>query len=238
MKTKYLFGKDFTYSLYAYDDSEAISDLPSQTVTAYVFSTRPDRTAASAGTGALKTATQSLPENGSISLTIPAISDPEPTSDTDYQEYYISINFVLKTGADTQTVIRELPMRRVSGQDSNIGITVSDIEGIWPDVLKYVSSEEVTAAIDLARSEIVSDLENRGVEWASIHSPKELRQATLFNSLFYVLGGQGDDFATMRDKMESAYKNTISALKLSYDPFRQGSPITKESVSGSVMVIR
>lgn len=238
MYPKYLFGKDFTYKLYTHEDGTLISDLPAQTVTAYIFTTRPTRAVAAAGTGATASASATIAQGQELAIDFTAISDPDTNTDAPVYVWYIAVNFVLKSAGQTQTVVREIVFTRVSGHDSTTGITLEDVTAVWPDVLQYVSTEQVQANIALARAEILSDLRNKGIAWAQVYEPNELRQAHLYNTMVYVYGGQGEDFVLLRDKMEASYEATMRALRLSYDVFASGQKTDRISSQGMLRVLR
>lgn len=236
--SEYVFGKDILYNLFTYEDGEKITALPTQTVTGYIFRPQPDRAAALAGTGAISSFTQSLTAGDDIQLTIPAVSDPDPTGGVTHYTYWVAVNFVLKTGGQVQTVLRAIEIYRVFGQDSDIGVTTSKVIEVFPDITAYITTSQIESMIALARAEIVADLDNKGMQWASIHEPKQLYHALLFNSLFYVFGSQGERFEAQAQSAKQSYENTKRALRLSYDTSQTGQQAEVRRTGGPLFVVR
>ena len=242
----YLFGKDIEYKLYSFEDGTALPTIPAQSYTAYVFTdtNAPNRTQAIAGTNSFATiaGSHTVGHANVIQFTIPAIDDPDPNANVKEYRYWVSINFVLKTGEQTQTILRSLPIARVSAQDKQIGVTASKIESMYPDVYSYLSEDQVSAQIALAQSLLVADLKNKGFIWAQIYRPDELFSALLFKSLEFVYMSQiknnGDKFAILADSANKNYTAVISNINLSYDDSIAGVITSTVRPSGIIMAVR
>ena len=236
--SKYIFGRDITYNLHLYEDGEKITDLPAQTVTGYLFRPEPSRADAAAGTGALSTFTQSLTAGSAISLTIPAVADPDDTSNFNAYDYWVAVNFILKTGGDTQTSIRKIRIERVNGQNYDIGVELDDVLSLFPDALSYLSASQISAIIQLARSEIVFELEQEGIAWAAVWRPDDLYHTLLFRVLYHVYASQKDDFVESRDEAKASYISAKNSLKLAYDATLSGQPTEVVAPQGALYVRR
>lgn len=240
---RYVFGKDFTYDLYFYEDERAIANnaIPNQIVTAYVFRESPSRDIARNGTGAQQTISMSHTGAQPIALPVVAIPDPSPDSSIDKYIYWIAAKLKLKPGGTDEIVIRSFYIERVSAQNTQIGVLAANILDIWPDVYSYLTEAQVNSMISLATMDIKDDLSNKGYDWNSIYHPEQLFNALLFNTLSYIYNSQintlGDRFALLADKTEKRYKSIMQSLKLDYDSSMSGQ-VTSEERPGILMVRR
>ena len=238
----YVYGKDLTYYLYAFEDKTKITNLPAQTVQGYLFLDQPTRAIAAAGTGALQSPTQSLTANGTIALTLTAITDPNPGDILGYRLYWVAVNFILKTAGEVQTVIRAIKVERVSGQDAEIGVTYAKIVAIYPDVVNYLTEAEVNEMITLAKIDLLDDLTNKGFDWNQVNKPDQLFNALLFNTLVYVYNSQiqreGDRFAFSSAKAQARYDSLKTNLRLEYDSTMSGMTTNIEPVGSPIFLER
>ena len=241
----YSFGRDIAYKLYTTEDGIELAPLPNQTITAYVFREQVSREDSISGDGAIATITYShllATHANIIQFTIPAIDDPFPNTITQIYYYWISINFVIKTGEQVQTITRSLPMSRAVGHDKTIGVTASQIVNIYPDVYQYLSEDQVTSIIAMASKNLVNDLKNKGYAWANIHRPDQLYDALLFKSLDYVYASQvqrqGDKFAFLYEKAKQSYESIIANLNLSFDDSLAGAQTSQIRPSGIILGVR
>ena len=242
MNKAYVYGKDLVFNLYAYEDKTKITNLPAQTVTGYLFYDQPSRVNAAAGSGNMSSFTQSLTANGTISLTIPAITDPNPSDVLNYRLYWVAVNFILKTAGSTQTVLRSIKVERVGGQDAEIGVSLQTIQDIYPDVLSYLSTGEIDAMISLAKADLLDDLSNKGLDWNQVYQPDQLFNALLFITLVYVYNSQiqreGDRFFVSAEKAGQRYENIKNNLKLAYDSTLGGQKTDEVKSGGIIRLVR
>lgn len=238
----YVYGKDLVYNLFTFEDQREISDLPTQTVTGYLFENAPSRAQAASGEGALETFTQSLTEGQKIQLSIPAISDPYPNEYTDFRHFWVAVNFVLEAGEDVQTVVRAIKVNRVAGHDVEIGVNLQSIIDIYPDVLQYLNDTQINALIALARLDLLDELSNKGFDWSRIHKPDQLFNALLSNTLVYIYNSQiqdaGDRFSASSEKAQTRYESLKNNLKLQYDSTLSGIDTEKVEIGGTIWLSR
>lgn len=214
----YPFGKDISYTLYAYDSGDKLPVIPSQNYSVHVYKQKPERVDAFTGVGSESTINAMHIASNVLTFTIPAIDDPDPDSQIRNYTYYLAIVFKLQDSEQSQLIIRALPLERVHGKDKSIGVTVDRILEAYPDVLSYLAIENLEAFIRLAQTELLTDLANKGFHWAEINKPEQLFNALLFKSLWYVHGSQiqreGDRFSVSAEIASKSYDNTIRNLKL------------------------
>lgn len=233
---KYIFGKDFTYSLYFYEDNLRLAEaeIPAQTITAYLYKDQPSRDQARTGTGSLQTISKLHTGGQPVELPVEAILDPNPDSAIDLYQYWLAVNLKLETDSiEDEIIIRSIYLERVSAQDKEIGVTASSILEIWPDLYSYLSETQVSSLIALAKAEILDDITTKGYDWNKIFNPEQLFYALLFNSLVHIYNSQintvGDRFSVLSERMEKRYVNIKANLKLSYDATGSGQVSTVES---------
>ncbi len=233
------FGKSFTYQFFPLADDLPVEGLPSQTPSIYVFtdSSKPDYTAAAAGTGALATISAwTANQFGGYDITIPAIDDPEPTGGLIKRTYWIAINFILASSEQSQCVIRALEMERVLGHHKRVTVTDADLKSFWPAIESYCTTVELNAMIELSRAAIREELRNKGYEWATIYRPDRLYHACVYKCLDLAclsqLQQQGDKFDKLHDQFSGFYKQTMAGLKVEVDANKDGAPETKASPGG------
>lgn len=236
------FGKSFTYTVTAYDDGSKIPSIPTQTVDAFIFDTRPSRADASDGTGAIQSQNYSHTADDIIEIPFDAVDDPEPTGTISRHTYYVAVNFVLEAAEQVQTIIREVIFERVSAKDKIIGVTRDQIEQVYPDIYSFLSDAQVEAHIELARKELIADLKNQGTEWSQVHNPDELYNALLFKALQYVhasqIQRQGDRFSVLENSSKAAYQSVIRNLKLTVDSDKDGAPDSQRRTGGLLIAVR
>lgn len=214
----YLFGRENTFNVYLWADTDRVSTIPTQTVTAYVFRDNPSREQASAGTDAVETVSHSHVSNNFISLTIPAIDDPYPNGTDPYEDYYIAVKFKLNTSEQTQIVIRRYRLEKAVAKDELIGVTKDRVEAIFPEIYKYLSEAELQSIIDLAQFNVMSDLKRDGYKWSMINRPSELFDLLFLRVLKSVYASQvqrqGDRFVFNFEQAKEDYANALSNLRL------------------------
>lgn len=226
----YIFGKDITYTFYAIEDRDAI-DMSGVTTSPaiYVYKSnyKPDRTQAAAGTdngglvgSAITTWTATTRGNGKY-FTIPAIDDPDPTSSIDTYTYWLAINFYLKNSEQKQTLIRALPMRRVSAHHKAIDVRNEDLEAIYPGVTtNIVSSANAVAVIGHAITMTELDLDAKGFEYANLWRPDRLNEAVQYRALAEIMlqnmVATDDEWHTLYKEYKDVSNNIVRNLKIEY----------------------
>lgn len=220
---QYIFGKDISRVFYPTENDVPLS-LPSQTPTIYVFDRKPSLTEAAAGTGAIKTISTWSQDTSSpygCTYTITAIDDPQPTSLTDYKEYWEALNFYAKVGADVAPVIRKITLSRILGQDSQPGTSITDLKNIYPAISAYLSDAQLTQFLTIALDEIKLTLKAKGLDWAKLHELYELKLALAYKAITLCSLSQirepEDRFAVRWKTFSDMYESLITNIKLSYD---------------------
>jgi len=226
----YPFGQDFTYTFQPLLDGETISGIPAQTASLYVYDSKPSRTAAMAGTGAV-----AGPISGSwtlnatsCSFTIPGIDDPDPDAQTEAPNYWVSVSFKLTTGEQTQYVVRFLDMERVTAHDKPVSVTYSDLQVLSPGITAYAGNSEQTAQIAAVTALVRARLLNRGYEWAELSRPDRLNDTVKFMALSQIYQSKmqrpGDQFDKLYQDYARIAEELFQALKIEYDAEKEGEP--------------
>lgn len=240
----YSYGKDLVYTFYPLLDDKSVI-LPSQTPSIYVFTdtNRPSLDDALNGTNALGSEITSWTQRGlGYDITIPAISDPDPTSNIDRRTFWIGINVVMQSGADVQTIIRSLEMQRVQMHHKAIEILYSDVISYFPQIEGYLNIQQIQRFITVSKAEIQNELKAKGFEWAQVYRPDQLTLGCIFKVMMYAMASQrkspGDQFDLNFDLYKSSYQNFIQSLKLEYDSDRDGEPEEQPFTTDTIYLIR
>ncbi len=223
----YPFGRAIAYTFYPVADEAPVDKIPTQTATLYVFTSKPSRAVALAGTGAQQTATATWTANAnSCSFTIVAINDPNTGNDVLSVEYWVAVNFILEAAGQTQTVIRSLELEKVRAHDRIVGITEKDLTNIYPSATTYASGAQIVALIAAVKAELQSKLKDQGYQWAQIHRPDRFNTVVTYMALAKIVSGQiqraGDHFDRLYEEWKDIHKSLIASLVFEYDTYSAG----------------
>jgi len=242
----YVFGKAITYEFYPLDeeglriDMSAVTDAP----TIYVFTSKPTRTAAIAGTGAAQTVSSwsNTSSNNGKTFTITAISDPDPTSETERYTYWVAINGKLVNSGQSQCWLRALPIRRADAQSGIVSSSQGDLEAVFDNIDSFATSGEQTAAINLAETETKIALEAANYEWARIWEPNDLNQAVTYKALAIILMSKiqepNDKWHTLSAHYDRIAETIRRNVNLRYDETNAKEPTTKQTEHHYARIIR
>ena len=239
----HLFGKSFTYKFYLLEDNQYIDISSSVLDSAYIFSSKPNRTDAKAGTGALKTISSwsDVDTNGKA-LAVPVLDDPNPNSSTSSETYYIVINFEIESGEQVQTVINSLSMCRPLSQVSQVGCTEADLEKIFPTIDSDISSASQASAITVAEESVKLDLQGNGFEWAKVNNPDRLKLAVAYkacsNLMISLSVENSDSWYERYLQYNNIYDKILTEIQFLYDADGDGEPESTENVDSFLRIIR
>jgi hypothetical protein len=241
----YPFGADITYTIYTGLNGEKFDNLPASQGSSgklYLYSAKPTREDALVGTGAIGGAITLTVASSKLTGTIPAISDPDPDGNVRTLTYWVSANFIKKTGGQEETLIRPIKLTRAEAHDAEIGVTVDAVLSILPDLDGYLGSVEINGIILAAASEIKEDITAKGIEWASVHDPEQLYWVVLWRSLELISDSQilveGDRWDRARDRFEKRYTQTLSNLKLKYEADASGVVVGQQRGANWIIAVR
>jgi hypothetical protein len=247
----YVFGKAITYNFYALDERNynslaAVTDAP--VIHVYKHGHKPSREAAIAGTdngGLIESITAWTDITNGKSFTIAAIEDPDPTSIQKEYTYWLAINFVLVNSGQVQTLVRALPMQRVSAHHKAITTAISDLEAIFPTIDTYISDANQTNAITTATTRAKIDLEALGFEWAELWRPDRLSDAIAYKALSQLMYGlirePNDNWQQLGAEYNGTYRAILDSLKVEYIHTQDDDPKMNEpqrAFGGAVRIIR
>jgi len=242
---EYTFGKDITYTFTPLLDSNTIANIPAQTAKLWLFDSIPSYSEALVGTGAIASvvnATWTLNAT-SCTFTIPAIDDPWPTSSVQEADYYVSVVFKLTTGEQDQATIRELCLTRLVGHDEAISVVSADLEAVYPYVIKYASSTQITAQISLALSWLKRSLKGKGYEYQLIHNLNDLKLTVTYRALAQIMislikPGSVSEFQTLYDDYNATALSFLDSFTAEYDPENTGTDQVEEQIPSFQIVSR
>lgn len=212
-------------------DSEGLELLPSNdNPTIYLFSSFPDRTAAAAGTGAVQTISAWTGTGTDRAITIAAVSDPEPTSNTRHKEYYLGINFTLAASGQVQTLIEQVIFERALAQIDNLSITAQDAKNIYPAISSYLSDAQITSYIVGSTEELKTELKAKAIDWASVKNPRDFKRVIIYRAIadasFSQIQEQDDKFSKRYDAYQERAKKLLTAIDAIIDTDKDGVPDT------------
>jgi len=240
----YPFGQNITYWFYPLLDNDTASvptAVQAQTPAIYVFDeSAPSRSDALSGSGSLQTVNSWTWNTAkkAWSFTIAAISDPHPSSNIPTRTYWISINFILQTAGQTQTVIKPLQLERVVGHDRVVSVTDENLRTYFPQVDAYSSDVQRKAYISQAVEEIKGELRSKGYEWAKITRADRLDLCVTYKALSLIMLGQiqepGDKFSIKYGEYKSNFQANLDSLKVEYQQMEAG---TIETARGTATII-
>lgn len=242
------FGRDFTYTFIplreeiasdTFEDLASVTDAPS----IYIFTDRPSRTDARAGTGAQQTVSVWLNlENGiGKKFTIAAIDDPDENGSKDKYEYYIAINFTLKDSEQVQTVIRLLPIQRIKAHASQAEPTQSDLNSIQSNLDSHFTPSEIDNSIKTAVRLVKSSLHGNGFVWSEIWNPDVLRDAISFKALELLALGEkspGNSWDEKHLEFKNMAASLLTSVQLQIDPDGDGAPSEEIKQTTTIRLIR
>lgn len=224
----YLFGQDFTYNFVPVDPENGQTVNPvAQTPAIYVFDEKPSRTVAAAGTGAIQSITSWDEATAGIRpITVDAIDDPDPTSDSITEQYWIAINYIISSGEQTQTILKRLKMARATSQESLIGADAEDIKDVAPAISEYYSDGELNDFVTFATDDLKDELGAAQVEFARVRNPDRLLRVVVYKALVYAyteqIQTQNDKHDRKRDLYQGRFERALAAVRLDYDSENTG----------------
>jgi hypothetical protein len=234
------FAKDFTYTFTPEVDGDPVT-LPSQTPAIYIFDSRPSRDNVLNGTGSpVQTITTWDETDGYKRLiSVDGISDPNPTSESTSENYWIGIKFKLDTSEDYQAVIFDLLLERVAAHQDEILTSISRLKDIYPDIDTYANEEDCVGFIDKAKEHVEGNLTAKGYVWAQIKRLKTLSLIVDYRALMLFANTQrGDLFKDLRAEWKQEAQEMLANLKLDYDADGDGSPEEPQPIGSDILLSR
>lgn len=242
----YNFGKDITRKFIPYEDEQPIA-LLSQAPQIFLYSAQPTLSQAATGSGAIGGSytvaywADTAPAPFAKTYTIPAIPDPSPTSNTPSRGYWEAINFVLKSGGQTQTVVRQFDVERTAETDSFPTITTTDLTNVYPAISAYLSTGQMDAFIVIALQELKIDLDDKGYKWTDLFKLDKLTLAAAYKTISLCALSQikeRDDRFELRFKIFSdRYDTIMSKTKLLIDTDGDNSPDEEAPAQPNYMIV-
>lgn len=218
----------------------------SQTPTIHIFSSQPSRADAASGTGAVGSSitawTWDAGKKG-WSFTVPAISDPNPTSSEDTRTYWVAVNFKLTALAQTQTVLQAFQLVRVGGHLRTPTIGEADLFHYLPQVRAHTTESQRIDFIAEAVDDVKGKLRSEGYVWAQLHHADRLSKAVTFRALMMIclarIKQDNDEFAKRFVEFKELYQTKLAELVAEYDSNRDGQADAdvKPGASSYILVI-
>ncbi len=237
----YPFGQDFNYIFEPIIDDEALISIPAEAATLYIFRDRPTRPQSQSGSGAVATASTTWGSGESkITFTVPAIIDPNPTDESADWIYYASVNFLLKTSGQTQTVTRPITLQRVRGQNKPLNVTFTDLTSVYPHIGLYSDSSKFKLHLNTAIEIVKSNLRSQQFEWSLIYRHDSLKLVVILKTLSIIMLGESqlgnDEFRELSDRYEFQAKSLFESLKIEYQSSQDAVPTKTDTGSGFAII--
>lgn len=238
MTDPYLFGQPINFDVYPTKLNEDLSarEVAGMTlVSAYLF---PDTigtvTAAqgTSGTGAIQGPVSSWTANdGGYTIAFAAVDDPYPTSTIDVRVYFVTVNVQLSGGAQVQTIILPLVLRRVHAHHTRVETSPIDLEDHYPNVGSYFTATRQETLIRIAKEEVQQELEGKFLVWLRIDRLDQLNRSValkaLSNGFLSLIKERGDQWSILYAEYKQKYGNAIATQRLDYDSDQDGIPDTQ-----------
>lgn len=217
----YKFGSDFT-AHYHYDDGHTDFAPSSDAPAIYLFANKPDWTIARAGTGALQTITSwTGGHSGSKDIEISAITDPDPTGGDVERRYWLAINYTNEVGGDVITDIQELTLTRPKGRIEKKEATISEIKKFFPEIVSYVTDDQLTDFVAIAKEQVKADFLKKGYELNRIVNNDAFYLAIAYKVISLSSHAEfreaGDRMYVRYEDYRDMYNEYIKDLKIEYD---------------------
>lgn len=236
----FAFGVDFTYTFVPEVDGDPVT-LPSQTPAVYIFDSMPSRDNVLNGTGSPVQTITTWDETDGFKrlISVDGISDPNPTSSSTTENYWIGIKFKLDTDEDYQAVIFDLLLERVTAHQDEVLTSVSRLRDIFADIEEYADREALIGFIDKAKEHVEGNLTAKGYNWAQIKRLKPLSLLVDYRALMLFANTQrGDLFRELRAEWKEEAQNLLANLRLEYDSDNDGSPEAPQPIGSDIILLR
>lgn len=232
---RYPFGKDFTFQVNLIQPDGTYHSPDATAPAIYVCSARPDRTAVIAGTPGSQvgsTITSWTTNNGGSDVTIPAISDPAPSSSVPAVEYWIACKFKLQSSIQDQVVITSILMERVRSQTARADPTIDDVKAAFPSITAFTKEAKLVAFVTDAIEDLKTDLEAAGIAFASVMNLTRLRRAIAFKAIALASEASStesdDAFERRAASFNARYEKILKSIHLPIDVDGDGTADTNE----------
>lgn len=227
-----------------YENLITVTDSP----TIHVYDEKPNRTDAlvGGGSGLIETISSwddiSRDDKNGKQFSIAAIADPEASSETSDDLYYLAINFVLVDSGTNLLIIRSILFERPKAISKPITASLEDLAGIFPEVDSVLSELDQSVLIRSAISRARVALESKGFEWAQIREIDDLNLAISYLGLSMAMLGQirdpGDNWSIRHDEFNQIAVSLLGSIKLRYDSDNSGDVDQNVSAQNTIRVIR
>ncbi len=245
----FAFGRDINFRWFPFLDDEALQDIPSNqegqlSIHVYASEGRPSLSEARAGTGKTGPAITSwTPIPGGYQFTIPAIPDPDPTSETRTRIFWVAINFILKSAGQVQTVVEPLVLTRFFGQQTRIGVSPTDVLGMDSNLIQIADENIAIKAIEEATESVKGMLSGKYFEWARIKNPEALFRAVKLRAGMWLAANETllatESWANKRKEWAAEFEAIMKGVALQYDADSDNkAEETKAQFAGMSLIIR
>ncbi len=95
-------------------------------------------------------------------IVFPAVTDANPGSSTEFDLFYVALNFRAQSGGPELIDDEQIAVYRPDGLTSKVRVTAQDVYGVESKLKNLRSVLWVEAKIELAREELLNRLEARG----------------------------------------------------------------------------
>lgn len=178
-------------------------------------------------------------------ITFAPVTDSDPNSTTDYEKYYVALNFKNTAAASDVQDVEQIFLWRPRGTTGKIRVSALDVYGLDDEVQNLAPSREWTERkISAAIDELTSRLKGRRYDKSRIFNWEELNPAATRLALaycYYSLAGEGNQFLFEKAAMWQGKADALfEAAMLGYDIAGGGTPDPTETVQtgGAVAFLR
>lgn len=218
--TDHIFGKTLNRNLIAYENNDAIP--VSSLISVAIYSSLSEAQSNINPIVSLATWSANPAHPYEISYTLPALTDPDPTSSRRAWAFWEGLTYQLETSGDIQAEYRSIDVQRASTGESVPSTTIADLKALFPALASYLSDPRLTDILALAYSQMKIDLEAKGINYDRARNLEAANLALAYLAIsmssegLYSKTGQ-DVFLIRKDDYRKHYSDTLSKISFPND---------------------
>ena len=213
--TKNIFGRTVKYHFTPMAGGEPF-DIHAL-VHARLYSSQPSEaektdTTNTLGTAAAVSTTASKEGDFEHLIELASPTDTDPTSDVEYVQYWVVVNFVAEDGGDTLTLVDPVFIWRTTSLASRIRVQVTDVIGVNRKFDDYYTLAELEAHIERARGVALKKLREFDQRIENYFNLEELNDAVTSLACAYAARGLANQENTFWFQLYTDYKKEFEDL--------------------------
>ena len=216
----HIFGKPLSRTLVVYENDTPIPITSLNSVTLY--SSISDATSELSPIVSMVSWTANAISPFETLYNLPAVSDPNPSSDRKSWQLWEKVSYTLAAGAAAQSDYRAIEVTRASTGESVPGTRKEDLKALFPALSTYLNDPRLDDILDLANLQMKMDLKAAKVEYSKARNLQETKLALAYLAVAMsaesIYARTGQDAQYQRGVMyRKLYKETLAKISIPYD---------------------